>query len=66
MLRNARKKKGLSQKTLAERLEISQPYLSRLENIEKYDGNVTVELIRKISTELDLDPVDVFLFFYHS
>lgn len=65
MLRNARKAKGLSQKTLAERLGITQSYISRLENKLKYNKNVTIDLIRKISEELELDPVDVFLYFYH-
>lgn len=66
MLKNARKNKGLSQKTLAERLKISQSYLSRLENGDKYNRNVTVELIRKIAAELELDPVKLFLYFYLS
>lgn len=64
MLRSARKNKGLSQKTLAERLGITQSYFSRLENKHKYNKNVTVELIKKMSLELELDPVDVFLYFY--
>ncbi len=65
MLRNARKRKRLSQKTLAERLEISQSYISRLENKEKYNKNVTVDLIKRLSNELELNPVDLFLYFYH-
>lgn len=56
--------KGLSQKTLAERLGITQSYLSKLENKDKYAKNVSVHLIGRISEELDLDPVDVFLYFY--
>lgn len=64
MLRNARKAKGLSQKTLAERLGVTQSYISRLENRGTYTENVTIELIRKISVELNLEPVKVFLYFY--
>lgn len=63
MLRNARKRKELSQKTLAERLEISQSYISRLENKEKYNKNVTVDLIKRLSIELELNPIDLFLYF---
>lgn len=64
MLRSARKCKRLSQKTLAERLGITQSYLSRLENKHKYNGNVSVDLIKKISIELEVDPVLIFLYFY--
>ena len=63
MLKNRRKKLGISQSKLAERLNITQVHLSRIEN-RKFD-NVNVEFIRKISKELKLDPVDVFLFFYN-
>lgn len=66
MLKSARKSKGLSQKKLAEKLNISQPYLSQLENQEKYNKNVTIDLIRKISEELELLPEDVFLYFFKS
>lgn len=64
MLRSARTNKGLSQKNLAERLGISESYISKLENNHKYNKNVTVDLIRKIATELEVDAVDVFLYFY--
>ncbi|WP_315119464.1 helix-turn-helix transcriptional regulator [uncultured Clostridium sp.] len=63
MLKDARKKKGLSQKSLAERLGITQSYLSRLENRDKYDKKVTVDLAKRISEELDLKLIDVVLYF---
>lgn len=63
MLKSARKAKGLSQKSLAESLGITQSYLSRLENRDKYDKKVTVDLAKKISEELDLDLIDVVLYF---
>lgn len=65
MLKKARKTKGLSQKTLAKKLDITQSYLSRLESNSKYNKNITIGLIKKISIELELDPVDIFLYFYH-
>ncbi|EKS4345766.1 helix-turn-helix transcriptional regulator [Clostridium botulinum] len=65
MLKKARKTKGLSQKTLAKKLDITQSYLSRLESNAKYNENITIGLIKKISIELELDPVDIFLYFYH-
>ncbi|EDU35764.1 MULTISPECIES: helix-turn-helix domain-containing protein [Clostridium] len=65
MLKKARKTKGLSQKTLAKKLDITQSYLSRLESNAKYNKNITIGLIKKISIELELDPVDIFLYFYH-
>ncbi|NFQ86707.1 helix-turn-helix transcriptional regulator [Clostridium sporogenes] len=65
MLKKARKTKGLSQKTLAKKLNITQSYLSRLESNGKYNKNITIGLIKKISIELELDPVDIFLYFYH-
>ncbi|HID0817787.1 transcriptional regulator [Clostridium botulinum] len=65
MLKKARKTKGLSQKTLAKKLNITQSYLSRLESNSKYNKNITIGLIKKISIELELNPVDIFLYFYH-
>lgn len=64
MLKTARMNKHLSQKKLAERLGITESYISKLENNHRYNKNITVNLIRKIATELELDPVNVFLYFY--
>lgn len=65
MLKNARLKKGLKQCELAEKLNISPPYLSKLEK-GTYCSNVSINLIDKISTTLELEPVDVFEHFYNS
>lgn len=61
MLKAARKSKNMSQKDLAKKLNLSQSYLCKLENKEY--KNVTVELIKRISLELDLDLIEVFLYF---
>ena len=62
MLKYRRKKLGISQLELSERLNITQSHLSKIEN-RKF-SNVNIDLIKKISKELKLDPVDVFYFFY--
>lgn len=62
MLKRVRKQKRMSQKTLAEILGVTQSYISQLEK-NKYK-NIGTDLIRKISTALEVDPVDVFLYFY--
>lgn len=64
MLKTVRKSKGMSQKSLGEALEKSQSYVSRLEN--GIYTNVNINLIRKLSTALELNPVDIFLYFYNS
>lgn len=64
MLKYKRKKLGISQSELAKRLHVDRSYISRVEN-RKFN-NVSVEFIRKISKELKLNPIDVFLFFYNS
>lgn len=62
MLKRVRKQKRMSQKNLAEILGVTQSYISQLEK-NKYK-NIGTDLIRKISTALEVDPVDVFLYFY--
>ena len=62
MIKKLRKKKKISQRELSFRLDVSQSYISRLENYKV--NNVNIELIRNISKELEIDPVEVFLFFY--
>lgn len=61
MLKRRRKKLGISQSKLAKRLNVDRSYLSKIEN--RRFNNVSVEFIRKISKELKLNPIDVFLFF---
>lgn len=63
MLKNRRKNLKISQKSLSEKIGISQGHLSKLENLKC--RNVNINTIRNISNELMLDPVDVFLFFYN-
>lgn len=62
MLKDRRRYLGISQKYLAEKLGITQGYMSKLENLKC--RNININTIRNISDELILDPVDVFLFFY--
>jgi transcriptional regulator with XRE-family HTH domain len=62
MLKYRRKKLGISQSELAKRLDVDRSYISKIEN-RKFN-NVSIEFIRKLSKELKLNPVDVFLFFY--
>lgn len=64
MLKYRRKKLGISQSELAKRLDVDRSYISKIEN-RKFN-NVNVEFIGKISKELKLNPIDVFLFFYNS
>lgn len=62
MLKDKRKEKKISQSKLAKKLGISESYLSKL---EKHPSlcNPSVNLILKLSEELTLDPVKVFLYF---
>lgn len=61
MLKNARKKIGLSQIRLAKKLKVTQSYISKLEN-NKID-NVSTNLMLELSKELKLCPILVFIFF---
>ena len=45
MLKNSRKKLGLSQAELARKIGIKQSYLSKIENLKF--NNVTIKLIKK-------------------
>lgn len=62
MLKKRRKKLGISQRKLAKKLKVDRSYLSKVEN-HKFN-NVNMKFITKISKELNLNPVEVFLFFY--
>ncbi|EKS4344876.1 helix-turn-helix domain-containing protein [Clostridium sporogenes] len=63
MLKAVRKDKGIKQKDLANRLGITQPYLSKLENNSIYKINVNVNLIKNLAMELNICPIAVFLYF---
>lgn len=58
MIKTSRKKQNLTQKELALRCNLSQSFLSELEN--KYiKKNVTIRQIIKIAHELKLDPCEL-------
>lgn len=65
MLREKREEMNLTQSKLAKNLGISKGYLSKL---EKHPSlcNPNVNLILKLSKELNLDPVKIFIFFTES
>lgn len=60
MLRIARIRKRLSQEQLANRLSVSQSYISKLEN--KRTKTVSIELVLKLSKILSICPISVFVF----
>lgn len=64
MLKNRRKNLGIKQKELAKKLGVSQGHWSKIENNKV--NNVDIEFITKLSKELQLDPVEVFYYFYNS
>lgn len=61
MLKKKRIEKGLTQSKLAEKVGISKSYLNKLEN--RNHNNTTIQVILKLSKELDICPVKLFLFF---
>lgn len=56
-IREARRSKGLTLRSLAERVGIDFTYLSKLEN--KRDDAPAEETIRRLATELELDVEDL-------
>lgn len=60
-IKEKRVEKGLKQEELAEKIGKTAGYVSKLEN-RKYT-NVTIKIILKLSQELGLDKVELFLFF---
>ncbi len=62
MIKETRQEKRITQSKLAKNLGISKGYLSKL---EKHPSlcNPNINLILKLSKELTVDPVKVFLYF---
>lgn len=56
MIENARKKYDLTQKELAQRCNITQGHLSKLENFRHGDNLPTLKLVMLIAKELNLNP----------
>jgi transcriptional regulator with XRE-family HTH domain len=63
MLKKARNTSKMSQKKLAQKIGVTQPYISQLENRCKYNTRVTVDLVFKIAKELNIEPIDVLYYF---
>jgi transcriptional regulator with XRE-family HTH domain len=62
MIKNKRRKKGLSQSDLARKLRISRTYVSKMER--KVKGyHPSLDLIIKLSEELETCPLEIFIFF---
>lgn len=62
MIKENRQSKKLTQSKLAKNLGISKSYLSKLEK-HPFLCNPNVNLILKFSKELNLDPIEIFLYF---
>nr|DAN99146.1 MAG TPA: Helix-turn-helix XRE-family like protein [Caudoviricetes sp.] len=60
MIKQARFTKKISQKELAEYLNVTQSYISKIET--RKTKSLTVDKILSLSLILDLDPVEVFKF----
>ncbi|WP_271814129.1 helix-turn-helix transcriptional regulator [Clostridium beijerinckii] len=62
MLRKKRSFKRLTELELAKRIGVTEGYISKLENHPE-KCNPTVNLILKLSRELNINPLKIFLFF---
>jgi len=62
MIKEKRREKGLTQSKLAKNLGITKGYLSKLENHPDF-CNPNVNLLLKLSKELEIHPIKIFLFF---
>ena len=60
MIKNARTKKRITQLELAKQLNVSQSYMSKIEN--RKTKTISIDLILNLSTILEIDPVDLFIF----
>ena len=60
MIKNARAKKKITQLELAKKLNVSQSYMSKIEN--RKTKTISIDLILNLSSILEIDPVDLFIF----
>nr|DAY51140.1 MAG TPA: Helix-turn-helix XRE-family like protein [Caudoviricetes sp.] len=60
MIKNARNKKKITQRELAKKLNVSQSYMSKIEN--RKTKTISVDLILNLSSILEIDPVELFIF----
>lgn len=60
MIKNARNKKKITQLELSKKLNVSQSYMSKIEN--RKTKTISVDLILNLSSILEIDPVDLFIF----
>lgn len=60
MIKNARNKKKITQRKLAKKLNVSQSYMSKIEN--RKTKAISIDLILTLSSILEIDPVDLFIF----
>ena len=60
MVKNARNKKKITQLELAKKLNVSQSYMSKIEN--RKTKTISIDLILNLSSIVEIDPVDLFIF----
>ena len=60
MIKNARAKKKITQLELAKKLNVSQSYMSKIEN--RKTKAISIDLILNLSSIVEIDPVDLFIF----
>lgn len=60
MIKNARTKKKITQLELAKKLNVSQSYMSKIEN--RKTKTISIDLILNLSSIVEIDPVDLFIF----
>lgn len=65
MLKKKRREKHLTQSELAKKIGITESYVNKLEKHPKV-CNPSVNLILKLSKELGINPIEIFLFFIKS
>lgn len=60
MIKNARTKNKITQLELAKKLNVSQSYMSKIEN--RKTKTISIDLILNLSSIVEIDPVDLFIF----